>query len=144
MNTNVLSITLGMQFVNLSPTIYSNANINSLCQYQGYNSVQPWQLMFPCLTSHMCGAVAKCHWQWFITLQYHLSFSDAWWYTCFHLGAHHFLQKWRSCHKLLMAVIATLIWKPLGTIQIYSILSFHFIWNIWDISAPPWMVTWFH
>ncbi len=142
--THMLSITQGMQFVNLSPTIYSNANTNSLCKYRGYNSVHPWQLMFPCLTSHICGAIARYQWQLFITLWYYLSFSDAWWYTRFHRGAHHFLKKWRSCHKLLSAVIAILTWKHLGTILIYSILSFHFIWNTWDISTPPWIVTWFH
>ncbi len=35
MQTNVLNITLGMQFVNLSPIIYWNANTYNLCQYQG-------------------------------------------------------------------------------------------------------------
>ncbi len=38
---HVLNITLGKQFVNLSLTIYSNANTNSLCQYHGYYSVHP-------------------------------------------------------------------------------------------------------
>ncbi len=32
--THVLNITLGVQFVNLSPTIYSIASTNELCQHQ--------------------------------------------------------------------------------------------------------------
>ncbi len=32
-------------------------------------------------------------------------------------------------------MIATQIWKPLRITLIYFTLSFHFIWNIWDISA---------
>ncbi len=124
-----------MQFVNLSPTIYSNANTNRLLSISGYNSVHPWQLMFPCLTSHICGAIARSHWQWFITVWYHLSFSDGWWYTWLHPGAHLFLKKQRSWHKLLSAVTAILTWTILRIIVIYCILSFHFMWNTWDISA---------
>ncbi len=89
--------------------------------------------MFPCLTSHICGAITSCHHPDGLLPQCHLSFSDAWWDPRFHPGTHHFLIKWRSYHKLLSTMTI------LGTILIYSILNFHSIWNTWDISAPPWL-----
>ncbi len=94
--------------------------------------------------SLLCGAIASCHHPDGLLPQCHLSFLDTRWDTCFHPGAHHYLIKWRSCHNLLSAVIAILTWKLLGTILISSIPNFHSIWNTWDISAPPWIVTWFH
>ncbi len=37
--------------------------------------------MFPCLTSHICGAITSCHQtNGLLPPQCHLSFSDAWWH----------------------------------------------------------------
>ncbi len=45
----MLTITLGVQLINLSPFIYFIVWTNRLCQYKGYSSVHPWQFMFPAL-----------------------------------------------------------------------------------------------
>ncbi len=134
-HAHVLNTTLGIQFANLSPTFYFIAKTTHCTNIMGN---------ILCLTWYICGAIASCHHPDGLLPQCHLSFSDAWWDTRFYQGEHHSLIKWRSCHNLLSTVIAIFTWKHLGTILTSSIPNSHSIWNTWDISTLPWIVTWFH